>query len=315
MCFENETQVTQIRLLGFRSLHKYRTLLFIVFLLTYIFILGGNLLIILLVSVIDHLKTPMYFFLKHLSIADVLLTTSIVPVMLYILIVEEGILPFWGCSIQLFLFGIFGFVQCFLVAVMSYDRYLAICHPLRYSSLMSPDIILQLVFWSWVLVIVLISSEFLVVVQFRFCGLDYIDHFFCDFGPIVEIATSDTSILMLQDFVISSFIMFFPFTFIIMTYIRILFTILKISSTRGRRKAFSTCSSHLITVCTYYGTLITVYMTPSDENTSYINKYRSLLYLVVTPLMNPIIYSLRNQEIKRAVRKLIINILQNECKG
>ncbi|XP_056425598.1 olfactory receptor 11A1-like [Hyla sarda] len=315
MCSENETQVTQIRLLGFRSLHKYRTLLFIVFLLTYIFILGGNLLIILLVSVIDHLKTPMYFFLKHLSIADVLLTTSIIPVMLAILIVEEGILSLWGCIIQLYLFGIFGFVQCFLVAVMSYDRYLAICHPLRYSSLMSPDIILQLVFWSWFLVIVLISSEFLVVVQFRFCGLDYIDHFFCDFGPIVEIATSDTSILMLQDFVISSFIMFFPFTFIIMTYIRILFTILKISSTRGRRKAFSTCSSHLITVCTYYGTLITVYIIPSDENTSYINKYRSLLYLVVTPLMNPIIYSLRNQEIKRAVRKLIINILQNECKG
>ncbi|XP_056425604.1 olfactory receptor 10A7-like [Hyla sarda] len=309
-CFENETQVIQIHLLGFRSLHKYRTLLFIVFLLTYIFILAGNLLIILLVSVIDHLKTPMFFFLKHLSIADVLLTTSVVPVMLDTILAEEGILSFWGCIIQLFLFGIFGFVQCFLISVMSYDRYLAICHPLRYSSLMSPDICLQLVFWSWFLLSVLTISELFVLIQLNFCGLNSIDHFFCDFGPIVELATSDTSVLILQDFIIS-ILMIFLFTFIIMTYACIFYKILKMSSNTGRRKAFSTCSSHLIIVNAYYGTLITVYMTPSDENTSHINKYRSLLYLVVTPLMNPIIYSLRNQEIKRAVRKMIILIVQN----
>ncbi|XP_056425600.1 olfactory receptor 10A7-like [Hyla sarda] len=308
MCGENETQVTQIHLLGFRSLHKYRTLLFIVFLLTYIFILAGNLLIILLVSVIDHLKTPMYFFLKHLSIADVLLTTSVVPVMLDIILAEEGILLFWGCIIQLYLFGIFGYFQCSLIAVMSCDRYLAICHPLRYSSLMSPDICLQLVIGAWVLVSVLTSSEIIVIIQFNFCGLNSIDHFICDFGPIVELATSDTTVLMLLDFIISIVLIFFPFLFIILTYVCIFFTILNISSALGRKKVFSTCSSHLITVCTYYGTLITVYMTPSDENTSHINKYRSLLYLVVTPLMNPIIYSLRNQEIKRAVRKMIMNI-------
>ncbi|XP_056425603.1 olfactory receptor 1009-like [Hyla sarda] len=308
MCEENETQVTQIHLLGFRSLHKYRTLLFIVFLLTYIFILGGNLLIILLVSVIDHLKTPMYFFLKHLSIADVLITTDIVPVMLNMIFAEEGILSLWGCIIQLYLYGIFVFFQCSLITVMSYDQYLAICNPLRYSSLMSPDLCLRLVFGLWILVSVLTTSEFLVITQLTFCGLNNIDHFFCDLGPIVEIATSDTSIVMLLDFVFTTFMIFFPFVFIIMTYFCIFFSILKISSAFGRRKAFSTCSSHLITVCTYFGTLITVYMTPSDENTSHINTYRSLLYLVVTPLINPIIYSLRNQEIKRAVQKIISHI-------
>ncbi|XP_056425601.1 olfactory receptor 6B1-like [Hyla sarda] len=308
MCGENETQVTQIRLLGFQSLHKYRTLLFIVFLLTYIFILAGNLLIILLISVIDHLKTPMYFFLKHLSISDVLLTTSIVPLLLHIIITEEGILSFRGCIFQLFLFIILGCFQCFLIAVMSYDRYLAICHPLRYSSLMSPDLCLQLVFGAWFLDSVLTISEIIVIIQSNFCGLNYIDHFFCDFGPVVELATSDNSVVKMQDFVFNIFIFVLPFIFIVMTYICIFLTILKRSF--GKRKAFSTCSSHLITVCVYYGSYITVYMFPSDESSSHINKYKSLCYLVVAPLLNPIIYSLRNHEIKKAVQKITIYILK-----
>ncbi|KAM3926768.1 olfactory receptor 5P81-like [Leptodactylus fuscus] len=311
MCEENQTQVTQIRLLGFRGLHKYKPLLFIVFLLTYIFILAGNLLIILLVTTIDHLKTPMFYFLKHLSTADVLITSCVVPVMLDMIFVEEGVLPFWGCMIQLYFYSIWGFVQCFLIAVMSYDRYLAICHPLRYSSLMDPDLCLRLVVGSWILVIVLISNEFIVLIQFNFCGLNYIDQFFCDFGPIVELATSDISILMLIDFVYSMFGIFLPFAFIIVTYFCIFFTILKISSALGKRKAFSTCSSHLTTVCAYYGTLIAVCIARSDDSSSIVNKYRSLLYIVVTPLINPIIYSLRNNEIKKAMEKIISQSYQN----
>ncbi|XP_075707239.1 olfactory receptor 5P81-like [Rhinoderma darwinii] len=314
MCEDNQTQVTQIRLLGFQGLYKYKTLLFIVFILTYVFILSGNLLIILLVTTMDHLKIPMFFFLKQLSTADVLLTTSVVPMMLNMIIVEEGIVSFWGCIAQLYGFGIFGFVQCFLIAVMSYDRYLAICHPLHYSSLMGPDLCLRLVIGSWLLVIILGTSEMFVVFQFNFCGINYIDHFFCDFGPIVELATSDTSILMLQDFVFSIFMVFFPFAFIIVTYFCIFFTILKMSSTYSRRKAYSTCSSHLTTVCAYYGTLITVYIAPSDESSSNTNKYRSLLYIVVTPLMNPIIYSLRNNAIRRAVEKMMSRVFRNGWK-
>ncbi|XP_040273034.1 olfactory receptor 1-like [Bufo bufo] len=314
MCEENQTQVTQIRLLGFRSLHKYKTLLFIGLFLTHAFILVGNLLIIFLVTTFGHLKTPMFIFLKHLSITDILGTTSIVPMMLGIIFVEEAILPLWCCVMQLYIFGIFGFVPCFHIAVMSYDRYLAICHPLRYSSIMSPDLCLQLVIESWFLVFVLASSEFIFLIQFNFCGSNYVDHFFCDFGPIVELATSDTSIFMLQDFVICTLALLFPFTFIIMTYIFIFSSIIKISSTYGRRKAFSTCSSHLTTVCAHYGTLIIVYMAPSDKSTSNTNKYRSLLYTVVTPVMNPIIYSLRNHKLRRAVQKTMSYIFQNGSK-
>ncbi|XP_075707237.1 olfactory receptor 5P81-like [Rhinoderma darwinii] len=314
MCEDNQTQVTQIRLLGFRGLYKYKTLLFIVFILTYMFILSGNLLIILLVTTIDHLKIPMSFFLKHLSTVDVLLTTSVVPMMLDMIIVEEGIVSFWGCITQLYGFSLFGSVQCFLIAVMSYDRYLAICHPLRYSSLMGTDLCLRLVIGLWFLVSVLISSEIFVVIQFKFCGFNYIDHFFCDIGPVVELATSDTSILMLPDFISSFFTIFFPFAFIIMTYICILFAILKMSSTYSRRKAYSTCSSHLTIVCVFYGTLITVYLTPFDNSSSNTNKYRSLVYIVVTPLINPIIYSLRNNEIKRAVEIMMSCVFTNGWK-
>ncbi|XP_073479853.1 olfactory receptor 10A7-like [Aquarana catesbeiana] len=308
MCGINQTQVTQIRLLGFRGLAKFKTLLFIVFLLTYLIILGGNLLIIILVTIVNHLKIPMFFFLKHLAIADVLLTTSVVPIMLDIIVIEEGRLSFVGCITQLYVFGIFGFVQCFLIAVMSYDRYLAVCKPLHYASLMNPRVCLQLVLGSWFLVTLITSYEIMVLVQLKFCGNNYIDNFFCDFGPIVELSTSDTSSLMLQDFVNSILMIFCPFTFIIITYMYIFFIILKISSAHGQRKALSTCSSHLATVCVYYGTLITVYMVPGDDSTVSINKYRSLLYTVVTPLMNPIIYSLRNQEIKKALLKCVIKL-------
>ncbi|XP_073402868.1 olfactory receptor 1f45-like [Dendrobates tinctorius] len=314
MCEENQTQVTQIHILGFQSLSKYKTLLFLLLTLSYICILVGNLLIIFLVTTIDHLKIPMFLFLKHLSIADVLLTTSVIPMMLDIMLVEEGILSLWGCVMQLYVFGIFGFIQCLLIAIMSYDRYLAICHPLHYSSLMSPDLCLRLVIGSWLVDSVETSSELIIVIQCKFCGLNHINHFFCDFGPVMELATSGTYILIIQDYTFAILGIFFPFAFIIISYFCIFLAILKISSTNGRRKAFSTCSSHLTTVCAYYGTLIAVYMTPSDESSSNINKYRSLLYLVVTPLMNPIIYSLRNNEIKRAIQKIRSQIFTNGCR-
>ncbi|XP_068129426.1 olfactory receptor 10C1-like [Hyperolius riggenbachi] len=308
MCEANQTQVTQISLLGFQVNHKFKALLFIVFILIYMMILCGNLLIIILVTTVHHLKIPMYFFLKHLATADVLLTSSVVPLMLDCMLTEERKLSLTECIIQLYCFGLFGFGQCCLIAAMSFDRYLAICSPLRYSSIMNPRVCQQLVAGSWFLDTLVTSSEIIVVCQLSFCNLNYIDHFFCDFGPVVGLSTSDTSGLMLQDFITSLLMIFFPFVFIIATYICISFTILKISSACGRKKAFSTCSSHLVTVCTYYGTLITVYMIPTVCSEVNINKYISLLYILVTPLMNPIIYSLRNQEIKRALLKLLNNI-------
>ncbi|CAI9613078.1 unnamed protein product [Staurois parvus] len=268
-------------------------------------ILSGNLLIITLVATVDQLKIPMFFLLKHLATSDVLLTTCVVPMTLEVIIKDEGRVSLAGCITQLYFIGTCSCSQSFIIAVMSYDRYLAICNPLRYSSLMNSHIFSQLIIGLWVLVIILMSSEMIVEFQFNYCDLNFIDHYFCDFGPLVKLSTSDISALMLQDFVISIVTIFVPFTFIIVTYVCILVTILKISSIYGQRKAFSTCSSHLAVVCAYYGTLITVYVVPTDESSTNMNKYRSLLYTVVSPLMNPIIYSLRNHEIKRALQKMM----------
>ncbi|KAM4675896.1 olfactory receptor 5P66-like [Discoglossus pictus] len=304
MC-NNQTQSVEFLLLGFQTLYSFKALFFIVFLLMYIAILSGNILIIILVTISAQLNIPMFFFVKHLAIGDVLLTTNIIPNMLHIILREKETLSILSCISQLYFFGISGFAQCFLLAVMSYDRYLAICNPLRYSSIMNAKTCLQLASGCWLLVFILISSETVLLFQLQFCGLNYINHFFCDFGPLVELSYSDTSTLLLLDFVISIFMFFVPFIFIIMTYIYIFITILKITSTIGKKKAFSTCSTHLAIVSTYYGTLMTVYMGPSDENSLSENKFRSLMYIVVTPLMNPIIYSLRNLEIRGVLKKLL----------
>ncbi|XP_075061787.1 olfactory receptor 11L1-like [Mixophyes fleayi] len=307
MCEDNQTEVTMFLLLGFQGLYEYKILLFIVFLLSYIVILNGNLVLIVLVSTSDHLKIPMFIFLKHLAVSDVLITSTIIPMMLDIILRDEKEVSFCSCMIQLYMFSNFGFVQGFLIAVMSYDRYLAICNPMRYNSIMVPHVCLKMIVGCWILVFIA-SSEVIIVFQLQFCGLNYIDHYFCDLIPIVELSSSDTSILFLVDFVMTILMGVIPFSLIIITYIIIFFTILNISSNSGRKKTFSTCSSHLATVCAYYGTIITVYMAPSDESFFNLNKFRSLLYIVVTPMMNPIIYSLRNHEIRRTLQKIIVNI-------
>ncbi|KAM5171514.1 olfactory receptor 10A7-like [Mantella aurantiaca] len=303
MCKANQTEVTEFLLLGFQGLYEVKILLFIVFLLVYILILNGNIFIIILVGTCDHLKIPMFVFLQHLAAADVLLTTTVVPLMLNIIILDEKSISVRGCFAQMYFIFIFGFVQCFFIAIMSYDRCLAICNPLHYTSIMRPQICFRMIGGSWVLVL-FISTEIILVCQLNFCGMNNIDHFFCDFGPTVEIATSDTSLLLQVDFVISIFMVFFPFAFTVVTYVTILFTILNMSSKSGRRKAFSTCSSHLATVCAYYGTLITVSLNSAAETSTTLNKFSSLLYIVVTPLLNPVIYSLRNHEIKKTSQKI-----------
>ncbi|MEE6505919.1 hypothetical protein FKM82_007385 [Ascaphus truei] len=264
MLGRNQTIVTEFLLLGFQNLHSFKILLFSLFLVTYIMTISSNLLIIALVSTSHQLHSPMYFFLAHLSLTDILLTTVIVPNMLRLIWGEGGTISVAGCVSQLHLFTCSGATESFLLTVMSYDRYLAICHPLRYTTIMNLKLRLQLVLWSWLL---------------------------------------DTSILEIDSFVLSFPVALLPFVFINVTYLCIFLSILSISSTTGRQKAFSTCSSHLTVVCTYYGTLIIIYVVPSSGHTFNINKVLSLLYTVVTPFLNPIIYSLRNQEIETTLRR------------
>ncbi|XP_075433919.1 olfactory receptor 11A1-like [Ascaphus truei] len=304
MLRENQTSVTFL-LLGFPSIYNFKILLFFVFLLLYIFTLAGNFLIIVLVSTSHQLHTPMYFFLSHLSLSDILLTTDIVPNMLYIIMAEGGVISLVGCISQYFLFAVSVSAECFLLTVMSYDRYLAICHPLRYSAIMEFKLCCQMVSWSWFLGFMVTLNMVIVVCSFQLCNPNVIDHFFCDLTLLLEHSCSNTFIV---DTVISFLVIpcvILPFNFIIVTYVCITLTILRISSTTGRQKAFSTCSSHLAVVCTYYGTLIAKYVVPSKGQSLTLMKITSLLYTVATPLFNPIIYTLRNKEIQAALCKCI----------
>ncbi|KAM4038659.1 olfactory receptor 1-like [Anomaloglossus baeobatrachus] len=303
MCECNQTEVTEFLLLGFKDLYRFKYLFFIIFLFSYLIIMNGNLLIIVLVSTNHNLNIPMFIFLKHLAVADILITTTIVPMMLNIILLDMKAIPVKNCIIQLYFFFIFGFIQCYLIAIMSYDRYLAICSPMHYNSIMQPHVCLKMVLGTWFFMFFL-SLDIVLFFHMEFCGQNVIDHFFCDSRPLIELATSDTYLLVSVDFVFSIILVIIPFTLIIISYIRIFFTIMTLSSTSGRRKAFSTCSSHLTTVCTYYGTFMMVYMVPSDVNSLSTNKFMSLLYLVVTPMMNPIIYSLRNQEIRKTIQQM-----------
>ncbi|XP_073507130.1 olfactory receptor 10A3-like [Phyllobates terribilis] len=303
MCDGNQTEVTEFLILGFKGLYQYKVLLFILFLFSYLVILKGNLLIIVLVSTNDNLNIPMFIFLKHLAVADILYTTTIMPMMLNIILLDMKEVSVRSCICQLNMVFLFGFIQSFLIAIMSYDRYLAICSPMHYNAIMQPHVCFKMVFGSWFLNFVF-SFEIIFVWQLEFCGQNSIDHFFCDFGLLLELTTSDTYLLTLADFVITIIGGVTPFALILISYLSILFIIMTHHSTSGWAKAFSTCGSHLTTVCIYYGTLFMIYMAPSKDRSLSINKFLSLLYIVVTPMINPIIYSLRNKEIRRTLQQM-----------
>ncbi|XP_018415288.1 PREDICTED: olfactory receptor 1009-like [Nanorana parkeri] len=247
----------------------------------------------------------MYFFLSHLSSCDLLLTSVIVPLMMNIILRTKESISFFGCITQFYLFGALATTECLLLAVMSYDRYVAICNPLRYSLIMGLPRCIQLSFWSWFLAFSVMLTTAVQMGRLDFCGPNVIDHYFCDLAPLMQLSCSDTTFLEVHNYMTGLPATFIPLMYITATYISIFITILRIPTKIGRQKAFYTCSSHLTVVSIYYGTLVIVYLFLSKEHPLYINKLLSLLYTVVTPLVNPIIYSLRNKEIKIAFSKLV----------
>ncbi|KAM9312276.1 olfactory receptor 5V1-like [Gastrophryne carolinensis] len=257
----------------------------------------------MLVSYSKTLHTPMYFFLCQLAISDIMLTSDISPYLLYMALQTGGTMLFEICIFQYFIFGVTECSECLLLTVMSYDRYLAICKPLHYTSIMNKTCCKKLATMSWLVSIVTMMTITITITCLDFCGPHIIDHFYCDISPLLKLSCSDTFLVQYEMIFSGIFMLFLPFLFIVISYICVILTIVKIQSTTGKKKAISTCSSHLTVVFIFYSTLIFIYNLPTSEQSLTVSKLLSLLYTVVTPLINPIIYSLRNMDLMVAFKK------------
>ncbi|XP_046294164.1 olfactory receptor 5P76-like [Marmota monax] len=299
----NHTAVTEFILLGLTEDPVLRVFLFVIILCIYLVTICGNLSTIILIRVSSQLHHPMYFFLSHLASADIGYSSSVTPNMLVNFLVERNAISYVGCAIQLGSGAFFGTVECFLLAAMAYDRFVAICNPLLYSTKMSTQVCLQLFVVAYTGGFLNASSFVISFFSLLFCGPNRVNHFFCDFAPLVELSCSDVSVpSVVTSFSVGSIIVVTVLV-IVVSYIYILITILRMSSTEGRHKAFSTCTSHLTAVTLFYGTITFIYVMPRSNYSTDQNKVVSVLYTVVIPMLNPLIYSLRNQEIKGALKR------------
>ncbi|XP_012809388.2 olfactory receptor 1496-like [Xenopus tropicalis] len=305
MGMKNQTWVSEIVLLGFQNLHNFKVPLFSLFLLIYILTVWENVLIIVLVAFSRNLHSPMYFFLQQLSACDLLESAIILPILLQTVIYEKVTLPFIGCMMQFSFFAVPEAFECLLLAVMAYDRYVAICIPLRYTSIMSHRVCVTFILISWLLSFMFALGLASTVASLQFCNQNTINHFFCDFFPLLELSCSDTFLVYINIILESIPLVFFPFILISVSYMCIAHAILKIVSHTGRQKAFSTCSSHLAVVSMFYGTIIALYMAPPRKESQTTSKVLSLLYTVVTPLVNPLIYSLRSKDIRKIMQRVL----------
>ncbi|XP_077169630.1 olfactory receptor 5AR1-like [Paroedura picta] len=303
---ENQTITREFVLLGFGDLPEFlQILLFILFLIIYVMTMAGNIFIIVLVVTDSHLHTSMYFFLVNLSLLEVCYTSTIWPRMLASFVTGNRTVPVHACIMQFWVFGSLAATECYLFSAMSFDRYIAICKPLHYMTIMNNKVCLILVAASWFCGFVENTVLIAFVFQLTFCGPNEIEHFFCDYTPIMQLSCTDTYKAQLALTVLASVCTFPSFMFTIASYVYIIMAILRIPSQTGRKKAFSTCSSHLVVVSIFYGTIIIVYVLPKTEMLKEMNKVFSVFYTVLTPLINPLIYSLRNKEVKKAWERIL----------
>ncbi|XP_012368454.1 olfactory receptor 502-like [Octodon degus] len=299
----NHTAVTEFILLGLTDDPVLRVILFMVILCIYLVTVFGNLSTILLIRLSSQLHHPMYFFLSHLAFADIGYSSSVTPNMLVNFLVETNTISYLGCSTQLGSAVYFGTSECFLLASMAYDRFVAICNPLLYSNKMSTQVYLQLLIVTYIGGCINASSFTISFCSLLFCGPNAVNHFFCDFAPLVELSCSDVSVPAVIPSFSAGSIIVVTVIVIAVSYICILITILKMPSTEGRHKAFSTCTSHLTAVTLFYGTITFIYVMPKSSYSTDQNKVVSVFYMVVIPMLNPLIYSLRNKEIKEALKR------------
>ncbi|XP_025734093.2 putative olfactory receptor 5AK3 [Callorhinus ursinus] len=298
----NGTQVTEFILLGFAGQRKSWHILFIVFLVIYVATLVGNMGMILLIKIDSCLHTPMYFFLQHLAFVDLCYTSAITPKMLQNFVETEQSISFIGCMVQLLVYGAFATTDCYILAAMAVDRYVAICNPLRYPTVMSQTVCVQLLVGSYFIGFLNASVNTSFTFSLNFCKSNKINHFFCDEPPLLALSCSniDFNIMLVTVFV--GFNLMFTVQVVIFSYIHILAAILKISSAAGRKKAFSTCISHLTAITVFYGTLSYMYLHHGTKESQEQEKVASVFYGIMIPMVNPLIYSLRNQDVKEALK-------------
>ncbi|XP_077604985.1 olfactory receptor 5AN6-like [Crocuta crocuta] len=300
----NNTIVIRFILLGFSDYPKLKIALFVIFLGSYLLTVAWNLGLVILIKMDSHLHTPMYFFLSNLSFLDFCYVTSTTPKLLSDFFQTPKSISFLGCTMQYFFFSSLGLTECCLLAAMTYDRYAAICNPLLYTTIMSPTLCVQMMVGACISGLFGSLVPLCALLQLNFCGPNVINHFFCDLPQLLVLSCSETFFLKVMKFVIAVIFGVISVSVIMISYGYIIATILKISSAEGRSKAFNTCTSHLMAVICFFGSGLFVYMHPSTDNNSLgRDKMASVFYTVVIPMLNPLIYSLRNKEIKDALKR------------
>ncbi|XP_015361409.1 olfactory receptor 5AS1-like [Marmota marmota marmota] len=304
MLGSNQTRPTEFLLVGFTDYLPLRFILFFVFFIVYALTVVGNVGLIVLAKVDSRLQTPMYYFISNLSFLDISYSTTIAPKMLVNFLASRKSISFYGCALQMFFFACFADAECLILAVMAYDRYAAICHPLLYPTLMSRRLCTSLVVLAYISGSMTSLVHVCLTVKLPFCGSNVINHFFCDIPPLLALSCTDTHINELLLFILCGGIQISTFVVIFISYFCILLTVLSMKLSEGRSKAFSTCASHLIAVKLFYGTLLFMYLRPTTSYSPESDKVVAVFYTVVFPMFNPIIYSFRNKDVKNALKKL-----------
>ncbi|XP_045845885.1 olfactory receptor-like protein OLF4 [Meles meles] len=302
----NDTQISEFLLLGLSEDPEQQPLIFGLFLSMYLITVFGNLLIILAVSSNSHLHTPMYFFLSNLSLVDICFTSTTIPKMLVNTQTQNKVITYAGCITQIYFFILFAVSDFFMLSVMAYDRFVAICHPLHYTVIMNPQLCGLLILVSWIICILNSFLQSLMMLRLSFCTHFQIPHFFCELNQMIHLACSDTFLNNVVMYFAAVLLGGGPFAGILYSYSKIVSTIHGISTPLGKYKAFSTCTSHLSVVSLFYCTILGVYLSSAAPQSSHTSAVASVMYTVVTPMLNPFIYSLRNKDMKRALNAFFV---------
>ncbi|XP_077320404.1 olfactory receptor 5V1-like [Lithobates pipiens] len=300
----NETSVKFI-LIGLSSDPDLQMVCFLSILVVYLITLSGNLLLIFVVKINPKLRTPMYFFLSNLSIIDLCFSSSIVPILLINTLSKDTSISLHGCAAQMFFSLVLGATECLLLAVMAYDRFAAICKPLHYNLIMNKKLCSGLALAAWSGGVVNATIQVILTFQLPYCRSHHVNHFFCEVPPFLRLSCKDTRLNELAMYIAAGIIALFAFLLTLISYARIISTILMINSSQGRRKSFSTCASHLIVVTLFYGTIMSIYLRPRSSF-SKSDKAMSIVYTAITPMLNPMIYSIRNKDVKGSIVKNIL---------